>query len=67
MTPDASKHAPAPANVRALVRATGLTQNALAARIGIDPRAIRHWLAGKYEMPYTTQYCLEALARSKVK
>jgi transcriptional regulator with XRE-family HTH domain len=66
--PDATLHNPAPAYLRGLVAATGLTQRECARRIGVSDRLLRYYLtdpaSGKEarEAPYPVQYALEALA-----
>ena len=63
MRPDATHHNPAPARLRALVDASGLSQRAAAQRIGISERVMRYYLAGDRPAPYPVQFALESLAR----
>ncbi len=59
--PDASRHRPADAAyIAALVIASGLSQAAAAARIGVGRRTLVDWLAGK-PYPYAAQFALERL------
>lgn len=67
---DASKHNTSPEYARKLVERTGLTQAGVASVLGIDPRTLRRYLQTNDRhrpMPYTTQVCLEGLARGVLK
>ena len=65
MTPDISKHNPAPQYLRELLARAGLTQAAAAEKLGLTPRTMRLYLQadGGLTAPYPVQFCLEALAR----
>ena len=62
--PDAAKHNPTPAYLRALLSAAGLLQRQAALRIGVSERMLRYYLAegevGR-AAPYCVQYALEGL------
>jgi len=65
--PNADRYDPDPRYLRQLIEAAGMTQLEAAARIGIDGRTIRRYLADKgtpayRAAPYPVQYALEALA-----
>lgn len=64
--PDATLAKPDADYMRALVKASGLTQVQAAEAIGVSERAMRNYLskaAGKYiAPPYPVQYALEQLA-----
>ena len=67
LTPDASRHDPSPAYLRALIERAGLSQRRAALLIGIDPRALRYYLQSEDHpsrrvAPYPVQYALERLA-----
>jgi hypothetical protein len=66
--PDATRHDPRPAYLRALVADTGLSQRATARRIGISARLLRYYLAPREAdhrvAPYPVQFCLESLSKS---
>ena len=62
---------PDPLYARELVRMTGLTQNEVAARLGISPRQLRKYLARPEEaasakpIPYCEQFTLECLSQEQ--
>lgn len=60
--PDASKHNTDAAYVASVISATGMSQRACAARIGISHATLKNWIAGVNEWPYTAQYTIECLA-----
>jgi len=61
--PDARLHRSGDgAYLRRLVRESGFSPEAAAARIGVGARTMRHWLADN-PFPYSAQYALERLAR----
>lgn len=65
MTPDARLHNPNPVYLRELLARAGLSQAAAAARLGVNPRTMRSYLAdGASRAPasYVVQYALEQLA-----
>lgn len=70
--PDASLHNPDPAYLRGLIAATGLSQRAVADRIGIGHRLLKYYLTtpgqkSEYRVaPYPVQYALERLAGSTI-
>jgi len=59
--PDASQYDPRPEYVAELIESTGLTQPAIGALLGVDERAVRYWLSGERQFPYTVQFALECL------
>jgi len=68
MKPDASRHDPRPEYLRALLTEAGLSQREAAARLGVDPRTMRYYLATedaqrRAAAPYCVQYALEQLAK----
>lgn len=70
MKPDASLHDPRPDYLRALVVQSGLSQRAIADRIGISDRLLRYYLApedadNRRVAPYPVQYALERLAEGR--
>lgn len=66
MQPNAELHNPDPEYLRVLVERTGLSQQAVARRLGISPRLVRYYLAppgpDSRPAPYTVQFALERLA-----
>lgn len=65
MKPDASKHNPDPAYIRALVEATGRTQAVIAKRLlGVSLRSLKQYVApigrGHSDAPYGVQFMLES-------
>lgn len=68
--PDASLHDPSVDYLRGLVEISGMTQRAVAERIGIGHRLLKYYLTtpgqGKERRvaPYPVQFALEALARA---
>lgn len=63
MKPDAARHNPAPARLRALLERAGLSQVQAARQVGITPRAMRYYLAETGpRAPYPVQFALECLA-----
>lgn len=69
MRPDATRHDPRPEYLRALIAQTGLSQRAVAERIGIGLRLLKYYITTSREgvesriAPYPVQYALESLAR----
>ena len=61
MKPDASQYDPRPEYMAELIESTGLTQQAVGALLGVNERAIRYWLTGERQFPYTAQFALECL------
>ncbi|MDE1906761.1 MAG: winged helix-turn-helix domain-containing protein [Rhodospirillales bacterium] len=66
--PDASRHDPHPDYLRALLAESGLSQQAVAQRIGISARLLRYYLApetaaDRRVAPYPVQYAIEQLAK----
>ena len=59
--PNPSRHYPNPAYIKELISRTGLSQQAAARAIGVSPRIMRYYLAGKVKIPYPVQYALESL------
>ncbi len=64
MKPDARRYDPRPEYLAELIGSTGLTQAAVAKKIGVDERTIRRWLSGQRQFPYTVQFALESLVLS---
>lgn len=64
MKPDASTYDPRPEYLAELIGSTGLTQAALAKRIGVDERTIRRWLTGQRQFNYRDQFAIECLVLS---
>lgn len=66
-TPDATLyHRPQdPDYLRFLIDQSGLTQAAVAIRIGVSPRRMREYLAGE-PIPYAVQFCMEQIAADQV-
>ena len=64
MKPDASKYDPRPEYLAELIGSTGLTQAALARKIGADERTIRRWLTGETRFNYRDQFAIECLVLS---
>lgn len=64
MKPDSNLHNPNAAYLRALISRTGLSQQAIARRIGVSPRRMRAYLSANAgaPAPYLVQFALEALA-----
>jgi len=61
--PDATTATAAtPDYLRELIAQAGISQREAARRLGISERNFRHMLTGRLQCPYSTQYCLEALA-----
>ena len=61
MKPDASQYDPRPEYLAELIDSTGLTQPAVGAILGVNERAIRYWLTGERQFPYSIQFALECL------
>lgn len=49
------------AELRTVREFLGLTGDALAAYLGVDPRTVRHWEAGKYRVPDGVRLAIEQL------
>lgn len=64
MKPDASRYDPRPEYLAELIGSTGMTQAALAKRIGVDERTIRRWLSGERQFNYRDQFAIECLVLS---
>jgi len=64
LKPDARRYDPRPEYLAELIGSTGLTQVALAAKIGVDERTIRRWLSGQRQFSYTDQFAIECLVLS---
>jgi transcriptional regulator with XRE-family HTH domain len=62
--PDATQYDPRPEYLAELIGSTGLTQAALAAKIGVDERTIRRWLSGERQFNYRDQFAIECLVLS---
>lgn len=66
MKPDFKRHNPDPRYLRDHVARTGLTQEEVAARLGVSPRAMRSYLSltrgSRQDAPYPVQFALEALS-----
>lgn len=64
MKPNASLHNPDPRYIAGLIEQTGLTQEEVARRLGITPKALRNYKSESMarEIPYATQFALECLA-----
>lgn len=70
VAPDAARHNPEVEYLRGLIELTGMSQRAVADRVGIGHRLLKYYLTtpgqGKEHRvaPYPVQFALEALARS---
>ncbi len=64
MKPDATQYDPRPEYLAELIGSTGLTQAALAGKIGVDERTIRRWLSGQRQFNYRDQFAIECLVLS---
>jgi len=64
LKPDASMYDPRPEYLAELIGSTGLTQAALAGKIGVDERTIRRWLSGQRQFSYRDQFAIECLVLS---
>lgn len=62
MKPDATLHNPDPQYIRSLLAAAGLSQEAAARQVGISGRAMRNYVSGERDAPYSVQFALESLA-----
>lgn len=51
-----------PAELRAELARLGLTQSEAARRLGIDPRTMRRWCGGEYDVPAWVPVALRGLA-----
>ncbi len=61
MLPDPSQYNPKPSYFRDLIASTGMTQGEVAREVlGCSDRAIRMWLSGDRQFPYSVQFTLEA-------
>ena len=67
MKPDASRHDPRPAYLRALLEKAGVSQQEAARLLGISARMMRYYVADadNRPAPYPVQYALEQLSASK--
>ena len=54
--------APVPANIKAARNRAQLTQAALAQRLNVTVRAVKHWEAGTRRMPYAAWLLLQQWA-----
>lgn len=61
-SPDASQHNTDAAYVAQVIRRTGMSQRACAARVGVSHATLKNWIAGTHEWSYPAQYALECLA-----
>lgn len=63
--PDSARHNPDPDYIRTLVRWSGLTQDEVAARLGLDVRTLRRYQSTNSKTicraPYSVQFALEML------
>jgi len=61
MLPDPKLFNPNPDYFRDLIESTGMTQGEVARDVlGCSDRAIRMWLSGDRQYPYTVQFTLES-------
>jgi len=65
MQPDATTYNPDPAYIREAIDTAqelhNISQCEVARRIGVSDRAIRLWVAGSRQFPYTVQFAIEQL------
>ena len=52
-----------PAQLRHSLKRLGLSQMELARRLKVDPRTVRHWVAGSYPVPEAVSLLLECWQR----
>ncbi|WP_426237475.1 helix-turn-helix domain-containing protein [Pseudomonas sp. TWP3-2] len=62
IAPDASLHNTDAAYVAQVIKRTGMSQRACAARVGVSHATLKNWIAGTHEWSYPAQYALECLA-----
>lgn len=62
MKPNPQTYNPNPDYLRELIARAGVSQREAARRIGVTERAMRFWLTGRPEIPYTAQFALESLS-----
>lgn len=60
--PDATRHNTDAAYVADVIKRTGLSQRACAARVGVSHATLKNWIAGTHQWSYPAQYALECLA-----
>lgn len=69
MKPDATKYNKSPEYIRGLVEQIkenqGMSQRAIAKRLGIGFTSLKDWMAGKAGWRYPDQFALECLASCK--
>lgn len=64
MKPNPEAHNPDPNYLRSLLAQAGISQREAARRVGISERAMRYYLSGRRECPYSIQFCLESMPRT---
>jgi len=69
MTPNAKLHNPDPAYLRKLIEIIGMAQEDIAAKMGVNNRLFRMYIANRkaksaQTCTYPVQFCLEAMANS---
>ena len=68
MTPDASHYNDSPEYIRGLVEQIkerhGMSQRAIAQRLGIGFTSLKDWMSGKAKHRYPDQFALEQLAEA---
>jgi DNA-binding transcriptional regulator YiaG len=52
--------------IRLALMRLDMTQGALAALVGVDPRTVRAWIAGARPMPLAAAIVLRLLARGRI-
>ncbi|POA45543.1 hypothetical protein C1893_23085 [Pseudomonas sp. MPR-ANC1] len=60
--PDAAEHNTDAAYVAQVIKRSGMSQRACAARVGVSHATLKNWIAGTHEWSYPAQYALECLA-----
>lgn len=61
MKPDASTHNTDPKYQRDLILSANMTQDQLAAAVGVTDKTIRNWISGRQKWPYAAQFCVECI------